>query len=35
MRPFRVDDGPSEVHRWAIATRTIGAAKRATREARS
>ncbi|MDV6264404.1 acyl-CoA dehydrogenase family protein [Rhodococcoides yunnanense] len=35
VRPFRVYDGPSEVHRWAIAKRTIGAAKRALREAQS
>ncbi|MDI6628123.1 MAG: acyl-CoA dehydrogenase family protein [Rhodococcus sp. (in: high G+C Gram-positive bacteria)] len=35
VRPFRVYDGPSEVHRWAIAKRTIGAAKRAAREAQS
>jgi acyl-CoA dehydrogenase len=26
LRPFRVYDGPSEVHRWAIAKRTIRAA---------
>ncbi|WP_174183765.1 acyl-CoA dehydrogenase family protein [Nocardia barduliensis] len=29
VRPFRVYDGPSEVHRWAIAKRAVGAAKRA------
>lgn len=29
VRPFRVYDGPSEVHRWAIAKRVIGAAKKA------
>ncbi|MCX4099187.1 acyl-CoA dehydrogenase family protein [Nocardia sp. alder85J] len=29
VRPFRIYDGPSEVHRWAIAKRRIGAAKRA------
>lgn len=29
VRPFRVYDGPSEVHRWAIAKRTIGAARKA------
>lgn len=29
VRPFRVYDGPSEVHRWAIAKRRIGAARRA------
>ena len=28
VRPFRVYDGPSEVHRWAIAKRTVGAARR-------
>lgn len=28
VRPFRVYDGPSEVHRWAIAKRIVGAAKR-------
>ncbi|MCZ4077222.1 acyl-CoA dehydrogenase family protein [Rhodococcus sp. H36-A4] len=33
IRPFRVYDGPSEVHRWAIAKRVVGAAKRAAREA--
>ncbi|ORI20481.1 acyl-CoA dehydrogenase [Rhodococcus sp. 1163] len=33
IRPFRVYDGPSEVHRWAIAKRVVGAAKRAGREA--
>ncbi|MQY25971.1 acyl-CoA dehydrogenase family protein [Nocardia aurantia] len=32
VRPFRIYDGPSEVHRWAIAKRRIGAAKRALRE---
>ncbi|WP_197382151.1 acyl-CoA dehydrogenase family protein [Mycolicibacterium mengxianglii] len=32
VRPFRVYDGPSEVHRWAIAKRAVGAAKRAARE---
>ncbi|MFQ6392816.1 acyl-CoA dehydrogenase family protein [Nocardia sp. KC 131] len=32
VRPFRVYDGPSEVHRWAIAKRSVGAAKRAIRE---
>ncbi|MFI6774503.1 acyl-CoA dehydrogenase family protein [Nocardia sp. NPDC050412] len=31
VRPFRVYDGPSEVHRWAIAKRSVGAAKRAIR----
>ncbi|MEU1208368.1 acyl-CoA dehydrogenase family protein [Nocardia sp. NPDC005825] len=33
VRPFRIYDGPSEVHRWAIAKRVIGAAKRAAKEA--
>ncbi|WP_330255740.1 acyl-CoA dehydrogenase family protein [Nocardia sp. NBC_00565] len=33
VRPFRVYDGPSEVHRWAIAKRAVGAARRAAREA--
>lgn len=28
VRPFRIYDGPSEVHRWAIAKRTVGAARR-------
>lgn len=32
VRLFRVYDGPSEVHRWAIAKRVVGAAKRAGRE---
>ncbi|OAK55718.1 acyl-CoA dehydrogenase family protein [Rhodococcoides kyotonense] len=31
VRPFRVYDGPSEVHRWAIAKRVVGAAKKAAR----
>lgn len=35
VRPFRVYDGPSEMHRWAIARRAVGAAKRAAREAQS
>ncbi|MGY4101511.1 acyl-CoA dehydrogenase family protein [Nocardia sp. R16R-3T] len=35
VRPFRVYDGPSEVHRWAIAKRSVGAAKRAIREDRA
>ncbi|SDE02132.1 acyl-CoA dehydrogenase family protein [Rhodococcus tukisamuensis] len=34
VRPFRVYDGPSEVHRWAIAKRVVGAAKRAQADAR-
>ncbi|MEE3850041.1 acyl-CoA dehydrogenase family protein [Gordonia sp. LSe1-13] len=29
LRPFRIYDGPSEVHRWAIARRAIGRAKKA------
>lgn len=29
VRPFRTCDGPSEVHRWAIAERAVGAARRA------
>ncbi len=32
VRPFRIYDGPSEVHRWAIAKRAVSAAKRAQRE---
>ncbi|WP_169819095.1 acyl-CoA dehydrogenase family protein, partial [Prescottella equi] len=32
VRPFRVYDGPSEVHRWALAKRVVGQAKRAARE---
>lgn len=32
VRPFRVYDGPSEVHRWAIAKRVIGAAKKTARQ---
>ena len=35
VRPFRIYDGPSEVHRWAIAKRAVGAARRARREAES
>ncbi|MET7773318.1 acyl-CoA dehydrogenase family protein [Nocardia sp. NPDC005366] len=35
VRPFRIYDGPSEVHRWAIAKRVVGAAKRAARETES
>lgn len=34
VRPFRVYDGPSEVHRWAIAKRVVGAARRAQADAR-
>ncbi|RZK93712.1 MAG: acyl-CoA dehydrogenase family protein [Rhodococcus sp. (in: high G+C Gram-positive bacteria)] len=33
VRGFRIYDGASEVHRWAIAKRAIGAAKKAAREA--
>lgn len=33
VRPFRIYDGPSEVHRWAIAKRVVGAARRAHRRA--
>ena len=29
LRPFRIYDGPSEVHRWAIARRTVGRARKA------
>ncbi|MCW2511642.1 MAG: Butyryl-CoA dehydrogenase [Mycobacterium sp.] len=32
VRGFRVYDGPSEVHRWAIAKRAVGAARRAERD---
>lgn len=32
VRPFRIYDGPSEVHRWAIAKRVVGAAKRELRD---
>ena len=32
VRPFRIYDGPSEVHRWAIAKRAVAAARRAGRE---
>ena len=32
VRAFRVYDGPSEVHRWALAKRVVGKAKRAARE---
>lgn len=28
VRPFRIYDGPSEVHRWALARRRVSAAKR-------
>jgi hypothetical protein len=33
VRPFRIYDGPSEVHRWAIARRRVAGAVRAAREA--
>jgi alkylation response protein AidB-like acyl-CoA dehydrogenase len=33
VRAFRIYDGPSEVHRWAVAKRVVGAAKRAAKEA--
>ncbi|MGS2810354.1 acyl-CoA dehydrogenase family protein [Nocardia sp. MW-W600-9] len=33
VRPFRIYDGPSEVHRWAIAKRAVSAAERARRDA--
>ncbi|MFD4462640.1 acyl-CoA dehydrogenase family protein [Nocardia sp. NPDC058480] len=33
VRPFRIYDGPSEVHRWAIAKRAVSAAKRAQQDA--
>ena len=29
VRPFRIHDGPSETHRWAIAKRVVGAVVRA------
>ncbi len=29
VRPFRIYDGPSEVHRWAIAKRAVRSAKSA------
>jgi alkylation response protein AidB-like acyl-CoA dehydrogenase len=29
LRPFQIYDGPSEVHRWAIARRAVGKAKKA------
>ncbi|MDL9935190.1 acyl-CoA dehydrogenase family protein [Gordonia sp. ABSL1-1] len=29
LRPFRIYDGPSEVHRWAIARRVVGRARKA------
>ena len=32
IRPFRIYDGPSEVHRWAIAKRAVSAARRAAHD---
>jgi acyl-CoA dehydrogenase len=32
VRPFRIYDGPSEVHRWAIANRIVRSAARSRRE---
>jgi acyl-CoA dehydrogenase len=32
VRPFRIYDGPSEVHRWAIAKRVVRSAARSRRE---
>ena len=29
LRPFRIYDGPSEVHRWAIAKRAVGRVRKA------
>ena len=29
VRPFRIYDGPSEVHRWSIARRAVRARQRA------
>ena len=29
LRPFQIYDGPSEVHRWALAKRAVGKAKKA------
>ncbi len=34
VRPFRIYDGPSEVHRWAIAKRAIRAAARPAEDAK-
>lgn len=31
LRPFRIYDGPSEVHRWAIAKRAVGRVRKANR----
>lgn len=33
VRPFRIYDGPSEVHRWAIAKRAVSAATRKSADA--
>lgn len=33
IRPFRIDDGPSDVHRWEIARRTINRRRRRRRRA--
>ncbi|MCH5641056.1 MULTISPECIES: acyl-CoA dehydrogenase family protein [unclassified Gordonia (in: high G+C Gram-positive bacteria)] len=33
LRPFRIYDGPSEVHRWAIARRAVGRARKALQAA--
>ncbi|GAB18828.1 putative acyl-CoA dehydrogenase [Gordonia effusa NBRC 100432] len=33
LRPFRIYDGPSEVHRWAIAKRAVGRTRKASRAA--
>lgn len=33
LRPFRIYDGPSEVHRWAIAKRAVGRARKARQSA--
>lgn len=35
VRPFRIYDGPSEVHRWAIARRVISRQRKATEAARN
>ena len=32
LRPFRIYDGPSEVHRWAIARRAVGRWRKAHQE---
>lgn len=33
LRPFRIYDGPSEVHRWAVAKRALGRARKASAKA--